>query len=574
MLRIITTSWLIILMALPLVSGGAQAENLRAELDRLRAMTLTTSWRDIQVLLDELAPLIEQADVREWADYHLLLARNLTLMDRSPDALELLAEIMARDISDDQRLRALQLAANVAVLLRAYEQAFEFLLAALEKEARLEGPPPELRTYGLAAYMFGRVGELERAIDYGRQAVERARVYGELSDECVASQRLAPVYKWAERFSEAEAEYRRAMAVCQAEKNELFVGGVKHGLADLLHQAGRLDEALELSQQSIDSLVASGFSLGENEARLVRAEILQQLGEAPDNDQELLDIAEYQHQHELWDQLARLEMLLSERAALRGEPDVALEHMRAHLEAREKFLSRDRAMRLAYLEVQFDTRLKEQEIELLRESARAVELEAVAVEQQRQIRTITLVLAGLLLLLVSLLLVRTIRERRHFRRLSQHDALTGLANHTWFFSQAESLCHRARRQGRNMFLVLADIDHFKQINDSHGHPVGDRVLCETAAGFRKVFGEEALVGRLGGEEFGVAVIADSLEQVTERVSQLRAVGQDHLEPPVTLSFGIAEAGLDDDMISLRKRADQALYQAKAGGRDLVVVAEA
>jgi diguanylate cyclase (GGDEF)-like protein len=574
LLRLFLTTVLIVMTALPTWSRGGEAVDLRAELDRVRAMTLTASWQDVQAELEELAPLIEQAEVREWADYQLLLARNLTLTDRSRESLQLLDEILDRDIDDDQRLRGLQLAANVAVLLRAYEQAFEYLLAALELEAGLEGPPPELRTYGLAAYMFGRVGELDRAIGYGRMAVERARDFGTQSDECIARQRLAPVYKWAERFSEAEAEYRRAMAVCRAEDNELFVGVVKHGLADLLHQAGRLEEALELSEQSIELLEPSGFSLGEYEARLVRAEILHELGDVRDNEQELIDIAEYQRERELWDQLARLEMLLSERAALRDEPEVALEHMRAHLEARERFLSRDRAMRLAYLEVQFDTRLKEQEIELLRESARAAELEAVAVDQRRQIRTITLVLAGLLLLLVTLLLVRTIRERRHFRRLSQHDALTGLANHTWFFHQAESLLQRARRHSQTMFLVLADVDHFKQINDRHGHPVGDQVLCETAAAFRKAFGERAVIGRLGGEEFGVAVIAGSLEPVAERVSQVRATGQDQLETPVTLSFGIAQAGRDDDMISLRKRADQALYQAKAEGRDRVVAAEA
>ena len=545
---------------------------LRAELDRARELSRSVTWQEIDTILTVLEPLLDEADLREYADFHLLRARNLTLDDRSHEALELTDHLLTLDIDPDQRLRALQFAANVAVLLREYEQAFDYLLAALDQEARLEGPPVELRTYGMAAYMFGRVGELERAIDYGHLAVERARSYGTPADECVAHQRLAPVYKWAEQFDQAEAEYRRGMAVCQAKGNELFVGVIQHGLADLLRHVGRPDEARSLAEQSIKLLDRTGFTLGEYEARLVLSEILHDLDEVPGSETDLEEMIEYFRDRELWDQLARLEALQARIAERYDDAVQALVHLRAQMDARERFLSRDRAMRLAYLEVQFDTRLKEQEIELLRESARAAELEAIAVRQQRQFRTISLVLAGILLIMVSVLLVHTIRSRHHFRRLSRHDSLTTVANHTWFFKQAQIMLERARRAERPFFLVLADIDHFKQVNDTHGHPVGDEVLCRTARGFENTFGPQALVGRLGGEEFGIAVTAESAERLVALVEQMEIGEPPDALPAVTLSYGIARAQPGDDIISLRKRADQALYQAKSKGRNRVVIA--
>ena len=545
---------------------------LRSELDRARELSRTVGWQEIETILVELEPLLDQARLREYADFYLLRARNLVLDDHSREALDLADYLLAMEIDPDQRLRALQFAANIAVLLREYEQAFEFLLAALDQEAAMSGSPTELSTHALAAYMFGRVGELDRAIEYGRLAIERAQLYGTPSDECVARQRLAPVYKWADRFELAEAEYRQAMETCREVGNELFVGVLQHGLADLLRDHGRLQEARELALQSREKLVGV-FTLGEYEARLVLAEVLTDLGEIPEIDSELDTMAEYFRQGELWDQLARVEALRARIVEQQANTDQAVVHLRAQMEARERFLSRDRAMRLAYLEVRFDTRLKEQEIELLRESARAAELEAIAVRQQRQFRTISLVLAGILLILVSVLLVHTIRSRHHFRRLSRHDSLTGVANHTWFFKQAETLLDGARRAERPFFLVLADIDHFKQVNDAHGHPVGDEVLCRTARDFENTFGPQALVGRLGGEEFGIAVTAESAERLVALVEQMETGEPPDALPAVTLSYGIARAQPGDDIISLRKRADQALYQAKSKGRNRVVIAE-
>ena len=155
-----------------------------------------------------------------------------------------------------------------------------------------------------------------------------------------------------------------------------------------------------------------------------------------------------------------------------------------------------------------------------------------------------------------------------------HDGLTGLYDKTTFTKMLEDELHRATRYRRPMTLVLADIDHFKKLNDTHGHADGDVVLQEVAAILKKHCRNTDVAGRFGGEEFGALlpeVNAEAGRVFAERVRA--AVEKTFKTSPyaVTLSLGVAAAEAKDDVTTLIKRADAALYKAKDGGRNRVVV---
>jgi diguanylate cyclase (GGDEF)-like protein len=549
-------------------------------------------WQQAQSLLDQLSPHIEQAPAREYADFQLLQARHLVLADRSEEALALTAEVLTLSLPDDQRLRALQLSANIGVLLRRYESAFAWLGEALSLGANTEDPGSRIATLNMAAYMLGRVGEHERGIEYGEHALALARQLDDRSEACVVFQRLAPVYKWADRPQPAEQAYSAGIESCREVGNELFVGVLQHGLADLLRGEGRLDEAMVLADAAVSALQGSVYPLGEFEARVVRAEVLhaQGLGSSALQLDELAQLAAYFAERELWDQQARLEALKAELAEQAGDFELALVHMRRYVEARESFLGHERLMRLAYLQVEFDSRFQRQEIELLRETTRAAQLESRSAAQQRQIRGfLLLVLGGIFFVLVALLF-KAVRGRRRFRDLSRHDGLSGLANHTWFFEQAQMLLDRmvdqptqipiegiAAESGQNLLvLVAADIDHFKAVNDKYGHRTGDGVLGRTARRLREVFPDAALVGRIGGEEFAILIEVERLGEVLACLDRFRIPQTDAVrsgDPAVTVSFGVSCYRPGDDIHSLRERADRALYRAKQAGRDRIMLDE-
>jgi two-component system, cell cycle response regulator len=166
------------------------------------------------------------------------------------------------------------------------------------------------------------------------------------------------------------------------------------------------------------------------------------------------------------------------------------------------------------------------------------------------------------------------------RRLSLTDPLTELWNFRYFQLQAIREVEAAIRYRRPLGLLIVDLDHFKRINDRHGHPVGDQVLAEIARRIRTSTRLPDIVARYGGEEFvlllpgtddaGAVVTA---ERIRRRVSRLPIVagGQDALRISVTCSVGVAAYPVHGESVDeLLRRADAALYTAKSQGRDRVV----
>ncbi|ARN82983.1 PleD family two-component system response regulator [Methylocystis bryophila] len=162
------------------------------------------------------------------------------------------------------------------------------------------------------------------------------------------------------------------------------------------------------------------------------------------------------------------------------------------------------------------------------------------------------------------------------------DALTGLNNRRFLESHLASAIDRAAHAGRPLSLMLVDVDHFKSVNDGHGHDAGDEVLRTLAQRIRRVVRNADLVCRLGGEEF-VIVMPDTPLPVAARIAE-RVRDAVQSTPfkidapvgllPVTVSIGLAERAADANADALMRRADKALYDSKAAGRNRVTLAAA
>ena len=168
----------------------------------------------------------------------------------------------------------------------------------------------------------------------------------------------------------------------------------------------------------------------------------------------------------------------------------------------------------------------------------------------------------------------TIVLRESLQRLALVDELTGLPNRRAFLSGAARIAGRARRSRETIVVAIFDVDHFKSINDSFGHDEGDRVLRRLAEIATGTFRQEDLIGRLGGEEFGIVLVGTE-DGVRKRLEVLRAAIERASilrERSVTISIGYAVATPEDPapLDALMKTADTALYAAKNGGRNRVM----
>lgn len=164
------------------------------------------------------------------------------------------------------------------------------------------------------------------------------------------------------------------------------------------------------------------------------------------------------------------------------------------------------------------------------------------------------------------------------RASAEQDSLTGLKNRGAFDKKIDTAVYSDKHP--STALMMLDIDHFKRINDSFGHLVGDRVIRYVSALLNQVIGKDHYVARYGGEEFAVICTNASLENITQLAEKVRvAMSNSKLQRKdsgdtigkVTISIGIAVIKTDDNVDALIDRADKALYQAKETGRNQVIV---
>jgi diguanylate cyclase (GGDEF)-like protein len=203
-------------------------------------------------------------------------------------------------------------------------------------------------------------------------------------------------------------------------------------------------------------------------------------------------------------------------------------------------------------------------------------------------RSILWAVAGLITvvaLVFTWLMVRSHRALRvaqeNLQRLEATDSLTGVMSRRAFLDLAQREFSRARRYDRPAAVLIFDLDHFKRVNDNHGHAAGDMVLRECAAAWKAVLREQDLIGRIGGEEFCAVLPETPLPSALHAAERLRSAVK-HLDfsgesnsLKVTVSVGLAMVSKgDDDLGETMERADRALYLAKEAGRDRVEALEA
>ncbi len=282
----------------------------------------------------------------------------------------------------------------------------------------------------------------------------------------------------------------------------------------------------------------------------------------------------------------------------RGDHVRALELSEASLRMQEQISGRDMNRRLALLEYRHQAAESARQIELL---TRDNEIQALRLREEGLRRQFGFAVLGGLLLLLSLLGIRYRESRRlnaHLAlanhelessraslaaahseleqkaealyRSSTTDALTGVANRGHLFSRLEAVL--ADAAAGQVALLLVDVDHFKRVNDEHGHAAGDAVLRRTTRVIQDLLPESAIFGRFGGEEFMVVLPDTNLESAAllgDRLRSTIADARDAAGPPVTISLGVAHAPVGTDADLLVESADRALYRAKRGGRNRV-----
>lgn len=461
-------------------------------------------------------------------------------------------------------------------VLGDYAQGLGDLQRARTEYEKLGLTQQALTTLNGIAILYNRMGDYAQARSYYEQTLKAQEASGVLREVAVTVHNLGRAHEKLGDWPAARQAFEKALA---ASREIGYPRGQAHalrGLASVRNAAGDAGSALELLRQA-DELVTKEMP----DARLA-AQILLERGKALQglkrHAESIVALDQAREVFARADSLAELALTHSELAqahAENGDWKVAYTHQVDFKAASDKLLLQQLDQRFATLKVEFDTAAKErQNIALMRENMANEQ----ALEQQRranQLQVVAISLGSVLAMLLAAWAVQQRRTSQRMRALALTDELTGLANRRNVLARLSQLL--SVPAAKPCSILIADIDHFKPINDRYGHPVGDAILREVAASLSTAVREPVCLGRLGGEEFLVVLPDTALEAATQVAERLREgvasidTSRWFSDRALTMSLGVTVSTPGADTLStMLKRADEGLYEAKHAGRNRVV----
>jgi diguanylate cyclase (GGDEF)-like protein len=425
-------------------------------------------------------------------------------------------------------------------------------------------------------YSDANVGEYDKAIGYYRQLLKYDEAAGLTLGVATARFNIAGALEMKGELAAALQEYRRALELDTSLDNHAGKAQSERAIGALLVRQERADEALPWIERALEHFVEADDADNVARTRLARAGALRALGRLRETVADL----EFAERHFRAGgnprQLAKVHESQADAYAALGDWKRAYAASAAHRRVQDELDRRAREQQTTRLRVQFDTARKEQENRaLLIENAHRGEALRNA-ERVRSLQRLAILLGATLLILLAAMALQQVNRGRRLKQLAMTDELTALPNRRHILEFFERALRVAREQGSALSVIAFDVDHFKRINDLHGHHGGDRALQRIAQIAQASLPEGARVGRMGGEEF-LAVLpgvdAEAAMAVAERL-RLAVAEADldglRMDERITVSLGVVAAGPEDDSEALLKRADGALYRAKREGRDRAI----
>jgi diguanylate cyclase (GGDEF)-like protein len=439
-------------------------------------------------------------------------------------------------------------------------------------------PVHSLTSLNSIAILYNRMGDYAEAKHIYGRALEAQRAAGMRREQGVTLHNLGRAHERLREWPQAREAFAGALAAHREIRYGRGEAYALRGLAAVANADGHPARALELLADASKLERASPDARLQAQIDLARGTALKLSGRYAEAAAALTRAeAVFARADSLSELVDAAGELAAVRAAL-GDWRGAYEAQARDTEVTERLLRNQLDQRFAALKVEFDTAAKDKENALLLRENAATLRELHQQERARRLQWAVLALTVTLAAVLATLALRQWRGTRRMHTLAMTDELTGVPNRRAVLKRLEALL--ATRTGARCAVLLLDVDHFKNINDQHGHPAGDEVLRILADQLRDVVREPAFFGRLGGEEFLIvlpdaepATAVATAEQLRAAVLEVDASRWFVDGRRITASLGVAVQERPEDTPSaLLKRADGALYEAKRTGRNRVVAA--
>lgn len=506
-------------------------------------------------------------------------AREIAFRGDFKAAIPLMQVIANQSVDPVLSIRAGATEVDLLLTQSRYGEAFGLLSSLLEKLPQITETSVRIQILGSASQMYFEAGQYDLAVSYAELLIKES---DSPKAACIGwFDKLGPLLQTGQLQAVGE-QVNDGKAACGRAGDVLIADMFKTVVAKFDMQRGRPTEAISLLQNGYAEVQRKRFPPLVSDVDELLAQAYWKTGDTKSATLYALRVIETNKGFGgvYLATTAGAYQVLYQAEKKQGDLNEALPYLEDYMAADKGYLNDVSAKALAYQTVKQQVLAKKLQIESLDKKNKILTLQGELDRKAAVTSRLYIVLLLMVLATIALWTYRIKRSQLRFMKLARRDGLTGIFNRQHFVNEAELLLQYCRKSSRDACLVLIDLDHFKAVNDTHGHAVGDRVLQRAVEACKGCLRSTDIFGRLGGEEFGILLPECTLAQALVVAEQIRltistaSAGEDAPGVPISASFGITSVAHSGyELRQLLIHADEALYRAKREGRNRINVAD-
>ncbi|MCH1928772.1 diguanylate cyclase [Shewanella sp. A25] len=548
--------------------------NYDAELAEIELLEIT----DFQAAVAKLPALevdFERMTRQQQGRFLIFKAKSLMYAAEYQQAIENLNRIESLVHDVDLLFSAYSFEATANIALRNFKSAFEAMAKALALIERIENVNFKRTAYIRIAGLYIAMGMTEDVGTYASRALALA-TNKDTKDICSAKLYLAVHSLELKDYAKASDEFQSTRSYCQEVEYPLAANIALKGMGESKLRLKQASEAIPYLLEALKNYEIFKYQLEINSVHALLAEAYFEINDLPKVYEHAQFVMALKDEPSTTEHKYKVAQVLAKLSAQRKEFEQAYEYSNKEQFYNQLLFDETKIKNLAFQSAKFNADEQAREINLLNKERELYIVQQTVKEREytNMLMFITILVGGVFFL--GILLVVGTLQKRKFMRMAKIDALTGVLNRGAGQDLGENLFVQVAARGGHFCVILFDLDHFKQINDSFGHGTGDWALKKMAEALKSCIRNGDVFARIGGEEFAIFLPYANIDkgmEVAELCRSKIAAIDTHLSGHqfnITASFGVSGLKRDDlSLDPLLHRADMALYAAKSSGRNTV-----
>ncbi|GAC18096.1 tetratricopeptide repeat-containing diguanylate cyclase [Paraglaciecola arctica] len=550
--------------------GDIDYDHILKQADNLKTSAPKQS-NDLLESIDKTQLSKEQKDL-----YSLIIANNFFTFGKPNKAKKSTLQLLEEAPEISIKIRALTQLITFYITINEWPNAIhttKSLQQELSLASQLDSTIREQAEFKIFDF-YNQIGEYQHAKKLGVELISKAT---NTKVRCLIETNLLNSHMETTPEQISPGDFYHVQSLCQAIKDPMLDNIVNAYFAKYYLIIKQPSEALEVLNNNLDYVKTTGY-------QALIASFYELMATAYLAKKDYLHAEKYakivldtQQQHQYDPSITAAYKVMSEVTKQAKNFEQALYYYQAYSNAKQLNLDQENAKLLALQKAEFDDAEKSVKIALLDKENALLKTQALLDSTAAQNKRLALALLSIVLIVFVLW---TYKNRRNYLRMqhyAQTDELTGIANRHYFTQQANTAIKYCKRTDQAVSFIMFDLDYFKRINDSYGHKAGDVALKIAVDAVKLACRKNDILGRLGGEEFGILLpgcanhLASFIAEKCRKAIELADFTYSGHDLDVTASFGIADSSnCEYNFEKLFAGADFALYQSKDMGRNRVV----